>query len=129
MRMKTALFALVAAASMLFPLASRASEPGATAKTTYLLIYRPGPAWPRGTSVSELPLREHGSYMLSLYEKGLMKQAGPLADDAGGAVVLEVSDEAQARQIVANDPAVRSGIFVHELHRWAPVQWQKYLKK
>ena len=129
MHMKAALFVLIAVTSVLFPLVSRASEPSEPARTTYLLIYRPGPAWPQGKSVSELPLREHGSYMLSLYEKGLMKQAGPLADDAGGAVVLEVSGEAQAREIVANDPAVKSGIFVHELHPWAPVKWQEYLEK
>ena len=112
-------------------LAPAASETQATsdAKITFLLIYRPGPAWPEGKKVSELPLKEHGNYMLSLYRKGAMKLAGPLTDNAGGAVVLEVSGESEAKDIVANDPAVRAGIFVYELHPWAPVQWEKYIKK
>ena len=81
-------------------------------KATYLVVYRPGPAWLTGKSVMEQPLKEHGKYMLSLYIKGSMRLAGPLTDNAGGAVLLEVSDEAEAKAIVANDPAVKSGIFV-----------------
>jgi hypothetical protein len=64
----------------------------AAAKTTFLVIYRPGPAWLVGKSVSEQPLKEHGKYMLSLYVKGSMKLAGPLTDNAGGAVVLAICD-------------------------------------
>jgi uncharacterized protein YciI len=105
-----------------------ASEDIHPAKVTYLLIYRPGPAWPAGKPVAELPLKEHGNYMLSLFKKGTMKQAGPLTDNAGGAVVLEAADAAEANLIVANDPAVKAGIFVSELHPWAPVHWEKYLK-
>ena len=62
-------------------------------KATYLVVYRPGPAWLTGKSVMEQPLKEHGKYMLSLYIKGSMRLAGPLTDNAGGAVLLEVSDE------------------------------------
>lgn len=105
------------------------ADPPPSVKITFLVIYRQGPAWSQGKSLSELPLKDHGSYMLSLYAKGLMKQAGPLTDNTGGAVILEVSSEAEARAIVANDPAVKTGIFVHELHPWAPVAWEKYLKR
>jgi uncharacterized protein YciI len=101
----------------------------ASSKTTFLLVYRPGPAWLPGKPVSEQPLKEHGRYMLSLYEKGVMKFAGPFTDDAGGAVVLEVDSEAQARDIVAKDPAVIANVFVHELHPWRMVPWDQYLKK
>jgi uncharacterized protein YciI len=105
------------------------TKPPSESKLTFLVIYRQGPAWPEGKSLSELPLKEHGKYMLSLYAKGAMKLAGPLTDDTGGAVVLEVSSEAEAKAIVADDPAVKAGIFVHQLHPWAPVPWEKYLKK
>jgi len=77
----------------------------------------------------EQPLKEHGKYMLGLYIKGSMKLAGPLTDNAGGAVLLDVSDEAEARTIVANDPAVRSGIFVYELHPWKLQPWDEFAKK
>lgn len=105
------------------------ADPPSGVKITVLVIYRQGPAWPQGKSVSDLPLKDHWSYMLGLYAKGLMKQAGPLTDNTGGAVVLEVSSEAEAKAIVDDDPAVKAGIFVHELHPWAPVTWEKYLKK
>lgn len=105
------------------------TQPTASAKVTFLLIYRPGPAWPQGKKVSELPLKEHGNYMLSLYKKGSMKLAGPLTDNAGGAVVLEVSGESEAKAIAADDPAVRTGIFVYEMHPWAPVSWEKFLDR
>ena len=101
----------------------------AVEKTTFLVIYRPGPAWLPGKPLSQQPLTEHGKYMLSLHVNGSMKFAGPLMDDAGGAVVLQVVDEAEAKAIVAADPAVKDGIFVHEIHPWGLVQWEKYLKK
>ena len=103
--------------------------PEPTKKATYLVIYRPGPAWLTGKSVVEQPLKEHGKYMLSLYIKGSMKLAGPLTDDAGGAVLLEVSDEAEAKAIVTNDPAVKTGIFVYEMHPWKLQPWDELAKK
>ena len=98
-------------------------------KATYLVIYRPGPAWLAGKSVLEQPLKEHGNYMLSLYIKGSMKLAGPFTDDAGGAVLLAVADELEAKAIVAADPAVKSGIFVYEMHPWKLQPWDEFAKK
>jgi uncharacterized protein len=102
---------------------------GGAMKSTFLVIYRPGPAWLPGKPVGEQPTKEHGRYQLGLYKKGEMKFAGPFTDDAGGAVVLEVADEAAAKAIVAADPGVTSGLFVTEMHPWAPVAWEKYIKK
>jgi uncharacterized protein YciI len=98
-------------------------------KITFLVIYRPGPAWLTGKSISEQPLKEHGKYMLGLYVKGSMKFAGPLTDNAGGAVVLEVTDESQAKAIVAEDPAVKSGVFICEMHPWELKPWGDYAKR
>lgn len=118
------------------PVYSRAQSPGEPSKPpetarklNYLVLYRPGPKWLIGKSVMEQPLKEHGKYMLSLYTKGSMKLAGPLTDDAGGAVLLEVPDEAEAKQIVANDPAVKSGIFIYEIHPWKLQPWEEIAKK
>src|SRR5215469_1806840 len=120
----------------LAPIYSSAQRPTETAnpqetaaEATYLVLYRPGPAWLTGKSVMEQPLKEHGKYMLSLYIKGSMKLAGPLGDNAGGAVLLEVSNEAEAKAIVGNDPAVKSGVFVYEMHAWKLQPWEKFAKK
>jgi uncharacterized protein len=98
-------------------------------KSTYLVIYRPGPAWISGKPVTEQPLKEHGKYMLSLYKNGILKFAGPFTDNAGGAVVFEAENEDAAKAVVAADPAVTSKIFLHELHPWGLVDWEQRVKK
>ena len=98
-------------------------------KTTYLVIYRPGPGWLVGKPVSEQPLKEHGKYMLSLYMKGFMKLAGPLTDNTGGAVLLAVANESEAKALVTDDPAVKSGVFVYEMHPWKLQPWDEFAKK
>lgn len=131
MRM-VALFLVLGLAPMYSPAQSpteKANPQETATKATYLVLYRPGPAWLTGKSVMEQPLKEHGKYMLSLYVKGSMKLAGPLTDNTGGAVLLEVSNEAEAKAIVTNDPAVKSGVFVYEMHPWKLQPWEKFAKK
>jgi uncharacterized protein YciI len=110
-------------------LAAADEQQQATAKVNYLVIYSPGPAWVAGKPVEEQPLKEHGKYMLSLYVKGSMKLAGPFTDNAGGAVLLAVANESEAKSIVTEDPAVKSGIFVYEMHPWELKPWDKYAHK
>jgi uncharacterized protein YciI len=129
---RIALFFVLGVALTCCPVEGRAemiNPQEAATKATHLVFYRPGPAWLTGKSVMEQPLKEHGKYMLSLYIKGSMKLAGPLADNAGGAVLLEVSDEAEAKAIVTNDPAVKAGIFVYEMHPWKLQPWDEFAKK
>jgi uncharacterized protein YciI len=99
------------------------------ALTTYLVVYKPGPAWLQGKPLAEQPLKEHGRYILSLYVKGSLKFAGPFSDDAGGAAAFEAADDDAARAVVAADPAVVSGLFVGELHPWRLVDWAQRAKK
>ena len=126
-------FFLVLSLAPIYSLAQSVTEtvkPKETAsKATYLVFYRPGPAWLTGKSVMDQPLKEHGKYMLSLYMKGSMKLTGPLTDNTGGAVLLEVSNEAEAKTIVGKDPAVKSGVFVYEMHPWKLQPWEEFAKK
>jgi uncharacterized protein len=109
------------------PVASQQTE-AQKMKSTYLVIYRPGPAWIPGKPVAAQPLKEHGRYMLSLYKNGTLKFAGPFTDNAGGAVVFEAENEDEAKAVVAADPAVTSKIFLSELHPWGLVDWERYVK-
>src|SRR5678815_1949428 len=107
--------------------ASPQSEP-ARVKATYLVVYRPGPAWLPGRPLSEQPLKDHGRYILSLYVKGSLKSAGPFLDNAGGAAAFEAANDDEAKAVVAADPAVVSGVFVAEVHPWGLVDWERRAK-
>ena len=96
--------------------------------TTFLVTYKPGEAWQSGKSLEEPPLSDHGKYLLRLFKLGKMKMAGPFNDDTGGAVVLEVDDEAQARELLAQDPAIITRFFQHEAHPWSLVAWDQLVK-
>ncbi len=122
-------FALVLMSYSSLSIAAKDERQPEKTKETYLVIYRPGPAWLKGKSIFEQPLKEHGKYMLSLYIKGSMKLAGPFTDNAGGAVLLAVAEESEAKAIVAEGPAVKSGIFVYEMHPLKLQPWNEFAKK
>ncbi len=97
-------------------------------KTTYLVIYRPGPGWITGKPLAEQPLNGHGKYLLSLYVKGVLKFAGPFLDNSGGALVVECANEGEANGVVAEDPAVKGKVFVGELDAWRLTDWEQFAK-
>src|SRR5256885_16427646 len=123
---RIALFVVLALALMFCPaqaLAETTNPQETGRKATYLIIYRPGPAWLTGKSVMEQPLKEHGRYMLSLYIKGSMRLAGPLTDNAGGAVLFGGSYEGEAEAIVGGGPSGKTREFFYEkkpreIHPW-----------
>ncbi len=111
------------------PLGASAQSKSAGPRTTYLVVYHPGPGWIAGKPVAEQPLKEHGKYILSLYIKGALKLAGPFLDDSGGAMVLEAESDVEAKAVVSGDPAVIGRVFIAEVHPWRLVDWEQYSKK
>lgn len=126
------MWSLPSLASLVLSTSAAAQSAGATpevrAKTTYLVVYRPGPAFLAGRPLSEQPLKEHGRYVLSLHTKGALKLGGGFLDDTGGAMVFEAESEEEAAAVVAADPAVISKVFVGELHPWRLVDWEQRAK-
>jgi uncharacterized protein YciI len=106
-----------------------AQEAAPKAKTTYLVVYRPGPSWLAGKPLAGQPLRDHGRYMVELYGKGTLKFAGPFLDDSGGAMVMEADTESDAQALVAADPAVKGAIMIADVRPWRLVDWEPHLKK
>lgn len=98
-------------------------------KETFIVIYKPGAAWIKGKPVTEQPLKEHGKYLLGLYKSGILRFAGPFGDDTGGAAVIEVENETEAKNLIERDPAVTSGVMIYDLHQWKLVPWENYVKK
>jgi hypothetical protein len=79
-------------------------------------------------------LHPEGGYFREIFRSAnkvqpLDERSAPLTDNAGGAVLLEVANEAEAKAIVANDPAMKSGVFLHEMHPWKLQPWEELAKK
>ena len=99
------------------------------AKTTFLVIYRPGPCvagWKVGFGTT---LERARQVYVAPVCKRLHEARGALTDNAGGAVVLAVANESEAKTIVTEDRAVKDGTFVYEMHPWELKPWGKYAKK
>ncbi len=83
----------------------------------FLIMYRP----PRATfgddmtEAEEKVIGRHAQYLRSQCDKGRLVMAGPVEDARFGLALLETDTEAQARQIMENDPAVVEGVFTGEL--------------
>ena len=112
------------------PAPAAPTAPAAAAKKfamrtyTFVLLKR-GPAW----SAEETPetkriFEGHMANIRAMGKAGKLVLAGPLdapADDKdayAGLFVLDVASEAEARALLAQDPAVAAGRLVAELRSW-----------
>ena len=68
-----------------------------------------GDEWERGVDTREQPLwDEHAAFMDDLFERGLVRLAGPIVDAGGEALsVMEGESEAALRELLAADPWCR----------------------
>src|SRR5688572_9952716 len=86
----------------------------------FAFLYRAGPAWQAGKPMREQGLGPHGKYIKSLLESGRLFAGGGFSDVEGGLALVRAADLEEARGILAADPAITSGIFVADIHRWHP---------
>lgn len=63
---------------------------------------------------------EHLAFLDGLAERGLLVTAGRQDPPAGGVVILDVDDEASAREVIASDPYVRGGLAEYTAIGWRP---------
>jgi uncharacterized protein YciI len=92
----------------------------------FLIIHRPGPAWKAGEGFQNQNLLEHGAYIHSLYQQGIVIEGGPFLDHSGGMAIIQVEDHERAEQFIQEDPAVQTGVFTAALHPWLRVNWETY---
>ncbi len=84
----------------------------------YAFIYSPGAGWLPGQPLSKQPLTAHFEYMSRFEAAGKLVLGGGFLDGRGALGVLQVSSLAEAQTIVENDPAVKSGLVMAEVHPW-----------
>lgn len=63
-------------------------------------------------------MEEHGAYCERQFAVGKLLAYGPVLAPSGafGVAILEVADEAEARQFGENDPSVRAGMNRFEIY-------------
>jgi uncharacterized protein len=84
----------------------------------YAVIYTPGPAWIAGRPASQQALGPHNAYLQGLRAAHKLLQVSHSGDGETWMVLFEVESEAEARQLLTIDPAVRAKIVNAELRRW-----------
>ena len=88
----------------------------------YWIEYQRGPGWLPGQPAPQPALQDHQVYLQRLMEAKTLLFAGLFRDEAGGGIaVLDLTDEAAARRIMADDPGVQAGILTARLRPWLMV--------
>jgi uncharacterized protein len=64
---------------------------------------------------------DHFQYLVRLKERGILIVAGRTQEEAGtfGITIFEADDQAAARAVMDDDPAVAAGVFAASLHPYA----------
>jgi uncharacterized protein YciI len=93
-------------------------------KSTFIILWAPGPAWVPGKTVREQPYwTQHADFMDPLFENGTVIMGGPFADATGSLVIVEAENEHEVADLFAHDPFVVHGIFALSLRK----QWLLFL--
>jgi uncharacterized protein YndB with AHSA1/START domain/uncharacterized protein YciI len=72
--------------------------------------------WPKNmTPDEERIMSDHFDYLKRLISKKKVYMAGPVFDPVFGLIVLSAESEAEAREIVDNDPSVKNGLHTYTL--------------
>jgi uncharacterized protein YciI len=68
------------------------------------------------TPREEAVMEAHFDYLKEATSKGVVLLAGPCLDETFGVVVIRVESDADAREFMLDDPAVKSNVMMAELH-------------
>lgn len=64
----------------------------------------------------------HREYLQALLNEGRIHESGPFADDSGALIVYSAETEADARELLANDPFTKGGVIADAtLKEWKVV--------
>jgi uncharacterized protein YciI len=86
-----------------------------------MALLKKGPKWTEAqTPETQHILHQHLINVLALLDSGKAVVAGPFGDDTdlAGIFILRASSAEEAKTWVDNDPAVKAGLFVAEMHPW-----------
>ncbi|MBM3153082.1 MAG: hypothetical protein FJZ96_12925 [Chloroflexi bacterium] len=61
-------------------------------------------------------MQAHFEYLQQALKEGILVLAGPCLDETFGLVVFHAEDDAAANAFMLNDPSIRAGVMMAELH-------------
>lgn len=82
----------------------------------YVFIYLPGPNWLTNQPITKQPLAGHFQYMNRLEAEEKLVLGGGFTDNSGAMGMLLASGLKEAREIIENDPAIKEGIVIAQIH-------------
>ena len=94
--------------------------PKAEMKAYTLVLLKSGPNRTQDSTTSAQIQAGHMAHIQKMYADGKIDLAGPLLDNSAlrGIMVFNVADTFEVRKLTNEDPAVRYGRLVAEIHPW-----------
>ena len=85
-----------------------------------LTLLKRGPKWTAAETEDRSLHSQHVAYVQSLLESGKAIIAGPISDDGEvrGVLIFRAKSSEEAKSWAEDDPAVKSGHLIAELHPW-----------
>jgi uncharacterized protein YciI len=101
--------------------AQQKEEPKSRLVQFHMAIVKKGPKWTDAKTPEAAQIhQQHFGYVMSLLDSGKAIIAGPLGDDTGilGIFIFRAKSAEEAKAWADEDPAVRAGFHVNEMHPW-----------
>lgn len=99
---------------------SQTSPEAGEMKVYYLVLLKKGPQRNQDSVTAKEIQEGHMAHLDRMYSEGKLDLAGPLMEDGDirGICVYNVQSEEEARTLAEQDPAIRAGRLVAEIHPW-----------
>jgi uncharacterized protein len=99
---------------------SAADTPAEEMKIYTIVFLKKGPKRDQAKEVAAKIQEGHLAYISQMAEMGVLSMAGPFMDegDIRGILIFNVQEEEEVRHLVSEDPAVKAGRLIFELHKW-----------
>ncbi len=93
-------------------------------KSYYIVILKLGPHRDQDSATAAMIQKEHIENINRMAASGQLNVAGPFLDDGEmrGIFVFDVRSEEEVKLLVNNDPAVKAGRLIYEIHPWMTQQ-------
>ena len=93
---------------------------GGNLKSYFFVLLKKGPHRDQDSVTAAIIQREHIENINRMAASGKLNVAGPFLDagNLSGIFIFDSGNEDEVRKMVDNDPAVKAGRLIYEIHPW-----------